>query len=165
MLHLPQKLEDLVEKHHLLPLSEEGGFFRRRFPNPDEEEGTKGPRESFSLIDYAIKLGEPCHLHRIRQPEIYTHLGGNTARLTQFPPDEIPGQIELRSYPEHWHRVPSLAWQGLESLDDGPFDYSLVQILVIPEFRYEDREMAQRSLLSQQYPDWKTTIELLTPED
>lgn len=160
---LPTKLENLIDTYSLEPLSEEGGWFRRRYPQAFTGESGEGARSPCSIIDYAISVKEPCLLHRITPLELYSFLGGNPARLTQLPPGGQPTQKELSAYPQNLQAIPGGTWQGLEASATGPFDYSLVQITVIPEFRYGEREMADRDLLLLLFPDWAEVIMRLTP--
>lgn len=147
MLTLPPQLDALIGHLSLEPLSLEGGWFKALYRAADA-----------SAILYAVRVGEPCRLHRIPQRETYTFLAGNPARFTLL---SDPGGARTRRLglnPGEILTIPGNTWQAIDALSHGPADYSFFQITVVPPFQYGDRQMSDPASLSRQFPEWSKEI-------
>lgn len=148
----------------------EGGFFRETFRS-EESIPTNGLPERFTgkrvfatAIYYLLKSGQISVFHRIKSDEIWTFHSGNPLPVYAISQAGDLSLVTLGPDPASGHQfqcvVPAHKWFGAKL--DGPDGYALVSCIVAPGFEFEDFEMAQRSVLTEAFPQHKDIIRQLT---
>ena len=141
-----------IEKLHLEP-HQEGGYFRRY---KEAEDTVDGELRLWSSTYYLVKDREVSHLHRLNSDEIWYYHSGSSMVLYIIGVDGKLRQEKLGLDIEHGEQPQILAKKGeiFGALMEGT-GYSLVSCMVSPEFRYEDFEILERSVLVEKYPQYE----------
>jgi predicted cupin superfamily sugar epimerase len=160
---------DWIDHLHLEP-HPEGGFYRERY-RADLELGAgalppafDGPRNAAALIDFCLPGDAFSALHRIRQDELWHFLAGAPLTLHQITPGGdshtqtlgpgLEAGMDLQAV------VPAGHWFGATVAD--PDGYALVGCTTAPAFDFADFELADRDVLTAQFPQHRDLIERLT---
>ncbi|MFA7227713.1 MAG: cupin domain-containing protein [Melioribacteraceae bacterium] len=147
----------------------EGGFFRETYRS-DEILSRKSlpPRfdgeRNFSTSIYFLLDGEQKSLfHRLKSDEIWHFYKGSVIHLhllegTRYSLIKIGNRIEEEELPQY--TIKRGSWFAAEAGDTNSF--SFVGCTVSPGFDFKDFEMAQRSELTEEFPDYKSLIDKFT---
>lgn len=159
-----------IEKYQLLP-HPEGGYYAETYraseqiPKVALPARYHGDRAYSTGIYFLLESHHFSAFHRIQSDEMWHFYAGEA--LDVFVIDPVTGElktIKLGNDPDKGETfqamVPAGAWFG--SRPAAGSSYSLVGCTVAPGFDFEDFEMAQRDILSPQYPQHAGLIEALT---
>ena len=160
----------LKELLGLVPLPEEGGFFREtyrsglRLSNECLGGVYAGERSAATAIYYLLTPDSFSAVHRLRSDEVFHFYLGDPVDMLQLHPDGAVEHLvignDLRAGQQPQVVVPSGTWQGAALSDGGRF--ALLGTTVAPAFEFEDFELGRRSELAKRYPGATATIERLT---
>ena len=116
-----------------------------------------------TAIYFLLESGKPTMLHRLPGPEVFHFYAGEPARLHTFGPGDEWGNAVLGADLLDGQRpqivVPGGAWQAAESLGE----WTLLGSTMSPGFRFEEFELADRSELTDRWPDSAELIARHTP--
>lgn len=133
----------------------EGGFFRRTFTS----ENSHDLQAYCSSIYYLLSTRSPLgYLHKNQSDIVHYHHSGETLKYTLVSPageltETLLGcDVSRGEHPQLFVR--GGYWKAAELLRSNPShaDYALISEAVIPEFRYEDIELATEAKIHQQHP-------------
>lgn len=152
---------EIIKHLSLIPLPEEGGFFRQTVCSP--QQCADGIHPIGTLIYFLMTPDGFSAMHRLPNPEIWIWQLGDPAEMLLLHPD---GSGELRTLgPDlaagHSLQLttPANAWQGTRILPTSPHHgYTLVSCMMSPGFHESDFELGERDGLSRAYPDWTEAI-------
>ena len=154
--------DDIVSKYKLLPLSGEGGYFRRIYES-DQLDG-HGRRFAASIL-YFLEAPDFSSFHRIDCDGLWHFYSGDTLALYEITPQgelitTLIGNpaVDLQATP--FALVKKGNWFASEVHEAA--GYSLVGCTTVPEFKYETFEIANRQELTNTYPQHRDIIQRLT---
>jgi uncharacterized protein len=154
------KAQKIIEKLGLIPLPEEGGFYRETHRsqlvvNTDlNRDGKLITRSAGTCIYYLITPDEYSALHRVMAEEIFHFYLGDPVEMFQI---DQQGCRKVIIGPDIFNDqspqviVPSGMWQGTRLLPGGEF--ALLGTTVYPGFEFCDFELAQRSDFLPRFPE------------
>jgi predicted cupin superfamily sugar epimerase len=155
--------QDLIQQLHLQP-HPEGGYYRETYRASLHTTAESGAQRNVSTaIYYLLENDNRSHFHRIQSDELwFFHQGqplevlllqdGQLTILTlghAVEQDELPQAI-----------VPAHTWFGARVKAGTGF--SLVSCTVAPGFDFADFELADRTELTNEFPDQAAVIEQFT---
>ena len=117
----------------------EGGFFRRVFTHPTEQDG----RPLASSILYLLAAGERSHWHRVDAVELWQfHSGAPLELSVSFEGGTVDAHLLGSDLADRMQvpqaAVPAGAWQSARSRGS----FSFVSCTVVPAFTYDGFELA-----------------------
>lgn len=145
----------------------EGGYYRRTYESDRridvEDNGGSSPveRRAGSAILYLLPATEVSRFHRLKSDEIWHYHWGNSLTLHVLERDGYRTEIlgpNLENGEQPQVTVEGGRWFGA-TVGSG---YTLVSCTVVPEFDYEDYELASEEQLKRQFPEHGDVIEELT---
>ncbi len=159
--------EEIVKKLGLVPLADEGGYFRQSYKSDDAgrpatEYGipANSLRYLSTAIYFLITPGSFSALHRLKADEVYHFYAGSSADMIQI--DEV-GKIKRITLGSDIMKgevpqvvVPKGTWQAMRLPRGG--SWSLVGTTMSPGFEYEDFELGDREQLIRAFPGLKNDI-------
>ena len=156
--------EDIIQKLNLIPLADEGGFYRQTWVSDINLEGKPiGTAIYFFLINSYDGFSA---LHTLPFPEIYHFYLGNPLELSLFHKNGKVEQITMgqnilnEEHPQF--TVPGGVTQGSRIIDEGKF--ALIGTTMSPGFTTEDFYLNSRKEMMKKYPEHKKLILSLTRE-
>jgi predicted cupin superfamily sugar epimerase len=161
-------IQDWVKVLNLAP-HPEGGFYRETYrsqetiPQAVLPKRFAGPRVFSTAIYYLLPGSTFSAFHRIRSDEIWHFYAGSDSILNILEQGGGARQVRLGADPSTGSfqaLAPANSWFGARVVD--PQSYALVGCTVSPGFHFADFELADRSALLAEYPDWSDWIESLT---
>lgn len=146
---------DLI-KHLELTSHPEGGFYKRVYTSPVSIED----RPICSSIYYLLEQGDYSGWHRINQDEIWFHHGGGPLSIYEINDDGqlITHRLDGLTQPQLC--IPKGHWFAAE-LAQPTDEFTLVSCVVSPSFDFNDFEMGQFKILSEQYPQHAVILKRL----
>jgi predicted cupin superfamily sugar epimerase len=150
--------EGLIERLKLVPLPQEGGYYRQAWQSTDRVDaacfpvGTRSPHPAGTAIYFLVKQGEPTAVHRLTGTEVYHHYLGDPVRLHRWTPAGAYDPVRLGSpvdaATEPQRLVDPMHWQAVEVLEKpgGP-GYALMGTTLAPGFIWEDVVFADEAAL------------------
>jgi predicted cupin superfamily sugar epimerase len=152
---------EIVRLMQLEPLDQEGGFFRR----PAEASGLRPDgRRAWSTIYFLVTPEGFSAMHRLVVDEIWCFHAGDPVEALRLQPDGTGGWVRLgfnlAAGEVLQHATAAGVWQGTRLAPGGR--WALVSCVVVPEFRWGDFELADRSTLAKAYPGFSDGIVALT---
>ncbi|MFB6345660.1 MAG: cupin domain-containing protein [bacterium] len=163
---MDEVVEQLIDRLDLEP-HPEGGYYRRTYESSttlrhsEGETPTESRRRAVSAILYLLPADDVSRFHRLHGDEIWCYHWGSSLRLHLLDDDSYETRTlgpNLESGENPQVTVPGGTWFGATVEDN----YTLVTCTVIPEFRFEDYELADREELLEIYPDQSEIIHRLT---
>lgn len=153
---------DIISQYKLLPLSAEGGYFRRIYES--EQLAADGRRFAASIL-YFIEAPDFSSFHRIDCDELWHFYSGNTLALYEITPEgelvkTLIGNPASDVQATPFALVKKGSWFAAEVNEQT--GYSLVGCTTVPEFKYETFETADRHELTTAYPQHRNIIARLT---
>jgi predicted cupin superfamily sugar epimerase len=168
--------EEIIQKLELIPLPEEGGFYKETYRSIDnidvsgigDYESSK--RKCYTSIFYLITPEEFSALHRVKSDELFHFYMGDPCEMIQIDTEGDLKKIILGNDLQNNERiqqiVPKNFWQGLRLLDqiEGGFEnrnlfgWSLLGATVAPGFEFEDFEVQSRKELIDTFPSHEKEI-------
>ncbi len=158
-LAVPNNVDEVIRTHDLLP-HPEGGWYHRTYRSTATVPGTD--RSISTAILYLLANGQRSHLHRIDADEIWHFHRGDPLDIVELRPDG-PALVTRLSADHPQHVVPADTWFGAQ-LAPGS-GYALVGCTVSPGFVFEGFELADRAVLTTEFPHDRALIQELTPEE
>lgn len=146
----------------------EGGYYRRNWQSlftaniKDSTEKLIFPeRRIGSSIIYLLPANEVATWHRVNCDEMWHHYSGSPLRLNIISKLKGLETLILGSDVLNGQNVqviiPRLTWFSAEVIEEN--SYSLCGCTLWPSFSYTDFEIAERSKLLDDYPQYRDTIE------
>jgi len=148
----------------------EGGYYRETYrtdeviPKTALPDRFDGPRDVATLIYFLLPADSFSALHRIRQDEVWHFYAGAPITLHRIAPDgtyktqalghDVTAGQQLHTV------VPGGTWFGATvSAEEG---YGLAGCTTAPAFEFADFELADRTALTETFPQHAGVIERLT---
>ena len=149
----------IVEYYALLP-HPEGGYFKENYRSSEKISENALP-ERFSeeksvstAIYFLLEKGDFSAFHRIKSDECWHFYAGSGLLIYVLLPDGKLEIIQLGNNPMKGERfqaiVPASCWFASEPVDGAAF--SFVGCTVAPGFDFIDFELAEKAVLSKQFP-------------
>ncbi len=162
-------IDDIIKHLNLIPLEEEGGFYRETYRSDTIIEkapyngGVRTRKSIYSCIYYLMTAESFSALHRLPGDEIWHFYLGDPIEQLQLSPDgsgkiiEIGNNLITGQVPQII--VPGDVWQGSKLKAGGKF--ALVGTTMSPGYEFEDYEAGNRDELILQYPGFSSLISQL----
>jgi len=164
----PLTAEQLI-RHLNLARHPEGGWFRETYRSSEQIDpaalpGRYGGSRSFSTaIYFLLEPGDFSALHRIKSDEIWHWHAGSALCIEIIDLEGTHNILMLGQDIEAGELfqivIPAGCWFGVAPQSDG---YTLVSCTVAPGFDFADFKMADRAILTRQYPQHAEIIQRLT---
>lgn len=166
---MQKRIEHIIANLELAP-HPEGGYFKETYrstgmiPQNVLEGDFSGDRNYSTGIYFLLTAGNFSAFHRIKQDEMWHFHEGDSLIVHMISPEgnysnqKIGVDFEAGEVPQFV--VPKGVWFASEVADGGEF--SLVGCTVSPGFDFADFELADRKLLSDEFPTHSEIIERLT---
>jgi hypothetical protein len=167
-------VEEIVQALQLVPLDQEGGWFRQTLlgdPVPDSRlpgaQVGSGTRPRVTAIHALIGGSQFSAMHRLRNDEIWFFHMGDPLDMLLLKPDGSGETVTLghgiTRGEKLQHVVPAGVWQGSTGrARAGGEGYSLVSCVMVPGFVWTDFELGARAELIASHPGFAAEIEALT---
>lgn len=165
--------EEVIKKLGLVPLPEEGGYFRQTYKSDDPgkpatEYGipSNTPRFFSTAIYFMLTPNSFSALHKLRGDEVYHFYAGDPADMLLIDEAGNAKRVTLGSdimngqVPQFV--VPKGTWQASRLKRGG--SWSLIGTTNAPGFEFEDFELGDRELLIRAFPGLKMDIMRFTRE-
>jgi len=161
--------QEVIEKFDLIPLPEEGGFYRETYRDPGVIPQSAlplhgGDRKYSTCIYYLITPEEFSGLHAVKSTEVFHFYAGDPVRMVQLTEDgELSEVILGNNLDKNQHPqviVSPYIWQGTKLLDDG--QWALLGCTVSPGFEFSDFLGGNYSDLIQKFPNHPQVIKEYT---
>lgn len=166
---MQKRIDHIISKLELAP-HPEGGYFKETYrstgiiPQNVLEGDFSSDRNYSTGIYFLLTAGNFSAFHRIKQDEMWHFYDGDPLIVHMISPDghyssqRIGLNFEDGELPQFV--VPKGVWFASEVAVGGEF--SLVGCTVSPGFDFADFELADRTLLSDEFPAYPEIIERLT---
>lgn len=156
-------IDDVIQKLGLVPLPEEGGFYRETFRSQRfVQSEVLGSRSECTAIYYLITDASFSALHAVDQDEIFHFYLGSAVEMFEIDLQGrgsktiIGSDIFQNQHPQKI--VPHGVWQGTKLLNPKPGDWALLGCTVAPGFELENFHIKTRSELIEIYPHLRDDI-------
>ncbi|MGI8770593.1 MAG: cupin domain-containing protein [Acidobacteriaceae bacterium] len=169
---MPKTASYWIEKLALLP-HPEGGFYRQTYaaelilPVSGLPPEFTGPRPASTAICFLLRTQDFSAFHRIRSDELWHFYAGSPLAVHSIGPRGEYREMLLGDDPEAGQQFQGVvragSWFGSALAGSG--DYALVGCTVAPGFDFADFELANRTDLVRQFPQYRSLIERLTRQD
>jgi predicted cupin superfamily sugar epimerase len=159
--------KEVIKKLDLVPLPEEGGFYRETFrSNRIVKSEVLGEKSECTCIYYLITEESFSALHAVDQDEIFHFYAGSSVEMFQFTTD---GESEITTIGNDIFNdeipqviVPNGVWQGTKLKEPKEGAWALLGCTVAPGFEIENFHIESRSELIQRFPHLKEQITRFT---
>lgn len=158
---------EVIKKLNLVPLPEEGGFYRQTYKSAVTVEAhSQGAekRAASTAIYFMLTPESFSALHRLKTDEVYHFYAGDPMQLIQIDESGFLKQtvmgFDLMSGHLPQVVVPKGVWQGSRLVEGGR--WALLGCTVAPAFEFMDFELGSREMLLQQFPEARSLILELT---
>lgn len=165
--------QDIIKKLDLVPLPEEGGYYRETYRSNEE----KLPARTFGIdadstrsistaIYYLVSAESFSAIHRIKSDEVFHFYAGDPVEMIQFDDEGNLSRFILGNNilggdtPQVV--VPKGVWQALRLVDGG--QWALLGTTVAPGFEFEDFEVGTREQMTELFPHLRNDIQRFTRE-
>ena len=156
--------DDIIKKLNLIPLAEEGGYYKQTWVSDNDIEGRPSGTAIYFLLVNSFKGFSA--LHTLSTTEIYHFYLGDPMELSLFHDNGevekvVMGQDILNG--EHLQfTVPAGVIQGSKIIEGGEF--ALIGTTMIPGFIFDDLKIHSREEIIKMYPENRDLIISLTRE-
>lgn len=161
---------EIITRLNLVPLPEEGGYYRETYRASLELDGPSlpscysGARRASTAIYYLLTPEEFSGMHRVRSDEVFHFYLGDPVEMLQLAPDGSSRVAVLGADLQHGMElqvvVPAGVWQGARLRAGG--QYALLGATVAPGFEFDDFETGAFEDLVAQYPNQRDMLATLT---
>ncbi len=148
----------------------EGGYFKEVYRSQEIlnqsalDERFKGNRVYYTSIYFLITSNNPSKFHKVMADELWHFLYGNKIKMHFIDRNgnyyTVKLGLDIENGESPTHLVPHNTWMAAEIISDD--SYGLVGCTTAPGFEFDDFIMADRSKLSDNYPDLKSIIHKYT---
>ncbi len=168
------KKTEIIAKLGLLPLPDEGGYFKQTHKSKDElavppAKYNDEKRAASTAIYYLLGRDDFSALHRLKSEEHWSYLGGVSLNLRLIHEDGRYEEVLMGPIAEDNTRqlftVPAGAWFCASINARNEDDFTLVSCVVAPGFEFADFELGDRGKLTAAFPQQKALIERYTRVD
>lgn len=153
--------EELIKLLDLVPLTMEGGYFRRSYCS---RRVTPSGKPSGTAIYFLLTPDTFSRLHKLPTDEVYHFYLGDPVKLTMLNPDGSGRTVtlgkELQEGMVVQQVVPADVWQGSHLSQGGA--WALLGTTMAPGFQDSDFVAAEREELTEKYPAFVGEILRLT---
>lgn len=148
---------EIIKKLDLVPLPEEGGYYRETFRSSRMVNSEAlGVKSECTCIYYLITDDSFSALHAVDQDEIFHFYAGSPVEMFQFTTDGNGTEITLGNdlFNDEIPQVivPHGVWQGTKLKDPQKGSWALLGCTVAPGFDIENFHIESRSELIKKYP-------------
>mgnify|MGYP001329071786 CR=1 FL=1 len=150
---------EVIERLSLVPLAEEGGFFRQTYQSEDRLLTPQGERFYSTAIYYLVTPQSFSALHRLPGDEVFHFYQGEPVEMIQISSTGILTTVELGNSlgtNEPQVVVPKNTWQGTRLKGDR--GWALLGCTMSPGFDPKDYQHGDRAELLNQFPNLKKQI-------
>ena len=156
---------EVIEILGLVPLPEEGGYYRETyrdqgFISREALPHLGGDRSYSTCIYYLITPEEFSALHAVKSTEIFHFYLGDPIKMIQIGEQGQLKEIVLGHHLEEGHQlqavVPPRTWQGTKLLGQG--EWALMGCTVAPGFEFSDFIMEGARSLVERFPQHEKII-------
>ena len=152
------KYEQIIEKFNLVPLPEEGGYYRETYR--DSRRLDSLDRYCSTCIYYLITPEEFSGIHAVKSTEIFHFYAGDPVEMVQISEGGDLCKISMGNNIET-DQIPQVVvtpniWQGTRLAAGG--SWALLGCTVAPGFEFEDFLIKSRSELIEQFPQHEELI-------
>jgi uncharacterized protein len=155
--------EDVVRQLALIPLPEEGGWYRPT-AYADLQAASHARDAPWSTIYALFTPAQFSALHRLVADELWLFHAGDPLELLQLGPSGRGHWTQLGLDPAAGQQlqavVPAETWQGARVASGGR--WSLVSCVVVPAFSWAGFTLGEAEVLQPLYPEFETAIRDLT---
>lgn len=156
----------LVEQLQLLP-HPEGGYYRETYRCEEEMCATnfEGERNICTAIYFLLEKENVSHFHKIKSDELWFFHEGNALEVVILDESGVRTVIlgkNIGAGESYQAVVPAGSWFGARMKENE--GYALVSCTVAPGFDFKDFELAKRSELIKEYPQYESLIRQMTLE-
>ena len=157
--------EDVIAKLRLIPLPDEGGYYRETFRDngiiPDSVLSDHGgPRHYSTCIYYLVTPDQFSALHAVRSTEIFHFYAGDPVRMIQITEqgdlNEVILGIDFIHEQAQQMVVEPNVWQGTKLIEGG--GWALLGCTVAPGFDFADFVLGDRAKLIEAFPQHEALI-------
>lgn len=158
---------EVIKKLDLVPLPEEGGFYRETFRSKRMVKSeVLGEKSECTCIYYLITEDSFSALHAVDQDEIFHFYAGSPVEMFQFNTD---GESELITIGNDIFKdeipqviVPHGIWQGTKLKESKEGAWALLGCTVAPGFEIENFHIESRAELVSKFPHLEEQITRFT---
>lgn len=163
--------EQIIQKLNLVPLPEEGGFYRETFRSNNGEVAasafgipSEGKRVASTAIYYLVTPDSFSAMHKVASDEVFHFYAGDPAEMIQI--DEAGNLTKYTIGSDIMNgQVPQVivragVWQGLRLKHGGK--WALMGTTVAPGFEFEDFEIGEQSRMIKEFPEHESDIKQYT---
>ncbi len=171
---MPCTADDIIAALQLVPLPEEGGYFRETYrcqltlAESALPADYQGDRNASTAIYYLVTPDEFSALHRLPSDEVFHFYAGDPVEMLQVAENVASQRIvigsDILAGAQPQVVAPSNIWQGTRLVPGGT--WALLGCTVAPGFDFRDFSLPTADELDQLvtlYPDWSELIRALTP--
>lgn len=161
--------DDIIAKLDLIPLPEEGGFYRETHRSnilipKNSMEGISSDRSTSTLIYYLVTPEEFSGLHRVKTADEIFHfyLGDPVEMLQITESGEAKKVVMGQNIPEQQLQtvVEKSVWQGTRLVEGG--EWALLGCSVAPGFEFDDFEIRTQKEFFEMFPQHKEKLKAYT---
>lgn len=163
--------EQIIQKLGLVPLPEEGGYYRETFRSNNGQVKassfgipSEGTRVASTAIYYLVTPDSFSALHRVASDEVFHFYAGDVVEMIQI--DEAGKLTKFTIGPDIMNgQVPQVivragVWQGLRLKAGGK--WALMGTTVAPGFEFEDFEIGEQVRMINEFPEHELHIKQYT---
>lgn len=165
--------QEIIGKLDLVPLPEEGGYYRETY----RSEGEKLPAKTFGIdadskrsistaIYYLVSAESFSAIHRIKSDEVFHFYAGDPVEMIQFDDQGNLSRFilgnDILGGETPQVVVPKGVWQALRLVEGG--QWALLGTTVAPGFEFEDFEVGTREKMTELFPHLSNDIQRFTRE-
>lgn len=165
--------EQIIKKLDLIPLPEEGGYYRETFRSSNIDAPARmfgiqsnGTRVASTAIYYLVTPDSFSALHKVASDEVFHFYAGDPAEMIQIDEEgnltrHILGS-DIANGQSPQVIVRKGVWQGLKLKKGGK--WALMGTTVAPGFEFEDFQLGEQKDLINLFPQHESDIKLFTRE-
>ena len=162
-----RSVEDVIKKLGLVPLPEEGGFYKETYrSNRKIFSKHLGDKSECTAIYYLITDESFSALHLVDQDEIFHFYAGSPVEMFQIDKEGKGSKVIIGNdiFEDQIPQiiVPHGIWQGTKLLNPTKGSWALLGCTVSPGFEFENFHIKPRAELQAIYPHLSSEIERFT---
>jgi predicted cupin superfamily sugar epimerase len=158
--------KDVIKQLNLIPLPEEGGYFRETYRSQKSVQSEIGLRKECTAIYYLISPESFSGLHWVDQEEIFHFYAGEPVEMFQIDKDGNGKKIIIGNNIFNGQNpqvvVPRGTWQGTRLFNSHENSWALLGCTVAPGFELENFHIQDRAWLISKYPHLSEDIKRFT---
>lgn len=157
--------QDIIKKFDLVPLPEEGGYYRETYRDSSKVVGSalplhEGDRTYSTCIYYLITPEEFSGLHAVKSTEVFHFYAGDPVVMVQITEKGDLSRVilgnDLTTEQSPQVIVTPYIWQGTKLVEGG--EWALLGCTVAPGFEFSDFIIEDREALIKRFPAHKDSV-------